>query len=194
VADDTEDPKNRLTSAGWYGVSFGLLGIAVSIALTGFNQMKEAVGGMQRRVMPGDADIVLAPGKATFYYETRSTFEGADFDDDTPLQFQCKLHDQLGHEVRLDKPVGRVTYDIAAYKGHNVFDVMVPAPGTYRLSCTAPRKFVLALGGGIGAWLVVAIVGGLLPGLGAIFVAVFVTLKRRRWRARQRAGATLTSP
>jgi len=185
VSDDDDEPeRNRPISAGWYGVSFGLLAIAVSIALTGFNQMKEAVGGMQRRVMPGTAEIVLAPGQATFYYETRSTVDGTVFDDETPLQFHCALHDQTGHDVALKKPVSRVTYDVAAYRGHNVFDVMVPAPGTYSLTCDARRSFVLALGGGIGAWLVVAIVGGLIPGFACIFVAVFVTVKRRRWRTR----------
>ena len=46
--------------------------------------------------------------------------------------------------------------------------------------------FMLSVGGGIGAWFIVALVGALMPGLAGLIVILVITIKRRRWFKRQR--------
>ncbi len=187
-SDDLAPEKDRPTSLGWYGVSFGLLVIAGSIAITGFNQMNQSVKGMQRRIMPGRSEIALAEGRALLFYETRSQVEGEVFDDPTPLDFRCTMRDVNGREVPLTQPTGHQSYDTSDFAGSTALEVIIPAPGTYTLECSASRRFVLALGSGIGAWLIVAIVGGLFPLLGCIAVTVIVAVKRHRWHKRHRSS------
>lgn len=179
---------DRPTSAGWYGVVFGLFGTAIAIALTGFNQSNETIEGMQRRLMPGTVEIALAAGQTTLYFEDRSIFEGQRVDVDKPVDVRCVMRDQNGKPAPMTKPTANASYSIPNYRGHNVLDVQIPTPGTYTLSCEGTQNYVLALGAGIGAWIVVAIVGGLVPGLAGLAIAVLVTVKRYRWRRRQRAG------
>jgi hypothetical protein len=57
------------------------------------------------------------------------------------------------------------------------------APGTFAIECTGTGA--IAVGGGIGAWIVVAIVGGMLPVLAGLGLAIPVFIKRRR---QKRAG------
>jgi hypothetical protein len=59
------------------------------------------------------------------------------------------------------------------------------APGSYTLTCDGSQRFMVAVGGGTGAWLVVAIAGALFPGTAGILVVLITTIKRRRWRKRQ---------
>jgi hypothetical protein len=184
--------EDRPTSRGWYLVAFGLIGTALAIAITGFMQMKEVVVTMQRRVMPGKAEIALAPGKSTLYFEQRSVIDEVEYVNDSPVQFTCSVRDATGKPLTLEKPIANVTYSVGGFKGHNVYDMQIAAPGIYTLECSGPTKFVLSLGGGIGAWLVVALVGGLMPGLAGLIVVVVVTLKRRRWFKRH-PGATSDS-
>jgi hypothetical protein len=174
-------PENRPTSRGWYLVAFGLIGTAIAIAITGFMQMKEVVVTMQRRVMPGKAEIALAPGKSTLYFEQRSVIDEVEYVNDSPVQFTCSVRDANGKAVPLEKPLANVSYSAGDFKGHNVYDMQITSPGIYTLECTGPTKFVLSLGGGIGAWLVVALAGGLMPGTAGLIVIVVVTVRRRRW-------------
>lgn len=183
---------DRPTSAGWYLVAFGLIGSALAISLTGFNQMREVVDTMQRRVMPGVHEVALAGGKASLYYEHRSEIKDTTYETPQDLTFTCSLRDQRGKTLKLEPITGKVTYSVGPYSGRKVWDVDVMAPGSYNLACDAERPFVLSLGGGIGAWLVVAIVGGLVPGLAGLIVIAFVTIKRRRWFKQNPGKATDT--
>jgi hypothetical protein len=181
--------EDRPTSAGWYLVAFGLIGTALAIAWTGFNQMVEVVATMQRVEMPGTHEIVLAGGKTTIYYEHESKLRDRHYSSPKDLAFSCALRDQTGKPLALRPSAGKTTYSAAEYAGRNVFDVDIAVPGAYVLTCDGKEPYVVSAAGGIGAWIVVAIVGLLLPGLAGVFVIVFVTIKRRRWHARQRAAA-----
>jgi hypothetical protein len=180
----TSEPRH--TAGGWYVVGAGLMACATAIAITGFMQMNDAVGGLQRVVMPGRADVTLAAGRATIYAETRSVVGGRSYALAEATRFTCTLARE-SKPIELRPPRAHVTYSFGDYAGENAFDVDIPAPGTYTLDCTAPSTVVLAIGGGVGAWIVVALVGGLVPGLAGLAVILVVFLKRRaqmRRRAR----------
>ncbi len=183
---------DRPTSAGWYLVAFGLIGSALAIALTGYNQMTEVVATMQRRVMPGVHEVALAGGQASLYYEHVSEVANKPYEAPRDLTFSCTVRDLRGKALKLDGVTAKVTYSLGAYAGRKVYDVDVSTPGTYTLACESSQPFVLALGGGMGAWLVVAIVGGLIPGTAGLIVIAIVTIKRRRWFARNPGKTTDT--
>jgi hypothetical protein len=177
-------PHSRPTSAGWYLVAFGLLGIAIAIALTGYNQMNEVVETMQRRVMPGTHEMPFANGRTMIYYESQSRIGDQHYATPEDLTFQCSLRDLVGKPIDLRKVV-TTTYSASDFTGRSVWEVEIAVPGNYVLSCDGRAPYVLAIGGGIGAWAIVAIAGGLVPGSAGLFVVVFVTLKRRRWHRRR---------
>lgn len=183
------DVEDRPTSRGWYLVSFGLCGIAIAIALTGWNQMREVIATMQRQPMPGSREVALASGRATIYYEHRSSFDNRDYDTPPELTFHCTLKNLNGKPHAMVTPPTKVTYDSGPYAGRNVYDIEVVAPGLYTLTCDGREPYMLATGGGIGAWLIVAIAGALFPGIAGLTVIVVVALKRRRWHKRQAASA-----
>jgi hypothetical protein len=152
--------------------------------VTGFVQMRDTVGSMQRVVMPARTEVTLAAGRSTLYVESRSVVNDTPYVVDGDVPLECTLQASSGSTLELQQPRARVTYNAGDFAGRNAFDIDVPAPGTYTLDCKAPRQFVLAIGGGIGAWLVVALVGALVPGLAGLVVLVVVFVKRRRIRER----------
>lgn len=176
--------EDRPTSRGWYLIAFGLIGTALAIAWTGFNQMREVVSTMQRRAMPGSHEVALAGGRATIYFESRSELDRKTYEAPDDLAFGCALLRLDGKPHPLIPVTTKIEYDAAEFKGRAIFDVDVTAPGAYTLRCDGAQPYVLAVGGGIGAWRIVAIAGGSLPGLAGLIVIVLVTIKRRRWFAR----------
>ena len=168
----------RRTAGGWYLVGIGLIGSAIAIAVTGFAQMASTVEGMRRVEMPGRAELILSGGLSTIYFEPRSSIDGRALDAPEDLRFSCTLEDANHRSIELRPPRATVTYSFGDYTGRSVFDFEAP-PGTLALACTGPSKFAVAVGGGIGAWIIVAIVGGLVPGLGGLAMIIVVFVKRR---------------
>ena len=172
------DPERlRRTAAGLYFVGIGLIGSAIAIALIGYSQMADSVRGLQRTKLPGRAEVTLAAGLTTVYVERRSIANGV------PLEVAsadatCAMTDAGGKPMPLAPTKANVTYAFGDYAGRRVYDVSIAAPGIYYLDCTGAG--MLAVGGGIGAWFVVAIVGGLVPGLAGFVLCLIVFLKRRR--------------
>lgn len=166
-------------------MAFGLIGTAIAIGLTGWNQMREVVSTLQRHPMPGSAEVALAGGRATIYYESTSTFDNKDYATPKDLAFSCTLKNLNGKPHPMQPASGTVTYKADGIEGKNVYDVEVTAPGSYTLTCEGPQPFVVAVGGGIGAWFIVAIAGASMPGVAGLLVVLIVTLKRRRWFKRQ---------
>jgi hypothetical protein len=165
---------------GWYLVAFGLIGTALAIAITGFMQKGTAINGLQRVVIPGRAQLTLASGRSTIYVETRSIAGGHVFPDAPEVPFQCSLSDINDAPVKLDPPHGSTSYDYGDYAGRAAFDIEVPNPGYYTLGCTADRQLVIAVGGGLTASVLVAIIGGAIPGLTGVVLFLVVFVKRRR--------------
>jgi len=183
------DVPDRPASRGWYLVSFGLIGIALAIGLTGWTQMREVVVNMQRQLMAGSREIALAGGRATIYYEHSSTFENKDYATPPEMTFSCTLKNLNGKPHVMTAPTVTNTYTSGPYAGRSIYEIDVMAPGNYTLTCDGAEPYVVAIGGGLGAWFVVAIVGASMPGLAGILVLVILTLKRRRWFARQARDA-----
>ena len=183
------DVPDRPTSRGWYLVSFGLCGIAIAIGLTGWNQMREVVATMQRQPMPGSREVALAAGLTTIYYERSSTFDNQDYSSPPEMPFTCTVKNLNGKVHPMLPAARKATYTSGPYEGRAVWDIQVSAPGLYTLTCDGTRPYMLAVGGGIGAWYMVAVAGALFPGLAGLTVILVVTLKRRRWHKRQAADA-----
>ena len=172
------DPERmRRTAAGLYFVGLGLIGSALAIALIGYSQMSDSVRGLQRTKLPGRAEVTLAAGLTTVYVEHRSLANGAPVEVAT-ADATCTMTDAQGKPMSLAPTKGNVTHAFGDYAGRRIYDVSIAAPGIYYLDCTGTG--VLAVGGGLGAWLVVAIVGGLVPGLAGVILCIVVYLKRRR--------------
>lgn len=190
-------PASRMTSKVWYVVAGGLIVIALAIGLTGFSQFMSTVEDMRRVAMPGQAEIVLPAGFSTLYVEHRTVVDGKAIDAswasgsiEAPvgLGFQCALTDPDGKAVPLEHSASSVSYSFGSYEGQSMFDLRAGAAGTYVLACEAPGPFGVAVGYGVGTWIVVAVVGGLVPGLGGVFTFLLVLIKRRRQRRRAAAA------
>jgi hypothetical protein len=170
-----------LTPRAWYLVAAGLIVSAVTMALIAYSRFTDNIEGMQRVVMPGTAEITLPMGASTLYAESRSVVGDERYEADD-VDFSCALD----RGVTLKRANGSSHYQVGDFAGRNAFDVMIPDAGTYTLTCEAKQPFVIAVGRGLGAWIVIAAVG-LLPFTGGVIVILFVFLRRRRQlRARDR--------
>ena len=145
-----EDVPDRPASRGWYLVSFGLIGIALAIAFTGFAQMSEVVATLQRHPMPGSQEIALAGGRATIYYEFQSSYDSKPYATSPDLAIACTLKSLSGKPYPLEAPHTNVTYSSGPYAGRSLYDIEVTAPGLYTLTCGGTQPFMISLGGGIG--------------------------------------------
>jgi hypothetical protein len=168
----SRDLRNR-TAAGWYFVAMGLIGCGLAIALTGYFQMADSVRGLQRSTMPGTTEVALAAGRTTIYVETR-----VDGIEQRSENLDCRFLDGSGKPLELRPAKHDVSYSFGGYAGKKAWDVDIMAPGTFTIECSG--KGAIAVGGGIGAWIIVALVGGLLPTLGGLGIAIPVFFKRRR--------------
>lgn len=167
-----------MTSRIWYVVAGGFIATAAAIATIGFTNMVSTVEGMLRVQMPGRAEITLPAGPSTLYAESRSKLDGKAYELVEDFNFRCGVTDPQGTQVPIELATSKVTYSIPGYAGRNAFDVTVAAPGTYVLVCEAPQPFVMAVGRGVGTWIVIAVVA-LVPAIFGVIALVVVWLKRR---------------
>jgi hypothetical protein len=181
-------PGPELTTRVWYLVAAGLIISAVTMAGIAFSQMMSTIEGMQRVVMPGRAEITLPAGGSTLYAEQESRVNGTVYTVSESFQYRCGVEDPQGGKVALKGAASTVTYSIGGFSGKNAWDIDVPAAGTYALVCEGGEPFVIAIGRGIGAWIVVGLVG-LLPFFGGALIILLVFFKRRRQLRRARAAA-----
>lgn len=170
------------------GYLFGiaLVGFAILVATIAYTVSISTMKDMQRVAMPGQAQILLPSGRSTLYIETRSKVGDTPIDSGPgDFQVQCSAGG-----LALAHPRSHVSYAMAGYKGHNAYDVDVDGGGAYTLVCHSDgnRPFAIAIGAGVGAWIVIAVLAviPLLAGLALLLV----TLLRRRARARSSAAAT----
>jgi hypothetical protein len=161
--------------------AFAVAGIAISSAIS-------TMEGMQRVAMPGTAEVTLPAGPSTLYVETRSKLGDRVIESDGDFNFRCDIPG-----VELHKPRSSVRYSMAGYRGHNAFDVEVGSGGRYALTCepASTPPFVIAIGAGVGSWIVIAVVA-VLPLLGGIAL-VIVTFVRRRLARRVTASGTASA-
>lgn len=177
-----------MTSKAWYLVALGFVIAGLAIGGVGFTQGQSAIEDMHRVAMPGKHEIILPAGTSTLYAEHHSVVEGTVIQAPESLTFRCGLVSPAGTAIALETSTSSVKYGMGGYAGRNVSDVQIAVPGTYILSCTSESPFAMAIGGGIGTWIVVALVGGMVPGMLAMATFVIVFVKRRRQK-RRLAGA-----
>jgi hypothetical protein len=147
------------------GYLFGgfLIAFAFAVAGLALTSAISTMESMQRVSMPGKAQVSLPAGPSTLYAEGEGSAE-----------LRCRLAGLV-----LKQPTSTVRYSLAGYHGHNVFDVDVTSGGRYELECTAAHPGVIAIGSGVGAWIVIAVLA-VIPLLGGIALLVVTFLRRRR--------------
>jgi hypothetical protein len=187
-------PSSRITSKVWYVIAGGLFVIALALALTGIAQFRSTIEDMRRVAMPGRADIVLPAGPSTLYVERRTLVDGGAIESPAGLEPRCVVTDPAGRPVRLEPAASRVSYDFDGFAGAGAFDLHVEAAGTYALTCEAPGRFGVAVGYGVGTWIVVSLVSGIFPALGGVILFLVVMIKRRRQLRRMAAAGTTPAP
>lgn len=179
--------RSRLTSRVWYLVAVGFLISAIGVAVIGYTQMRSTIDGMRRVVMPGKDEIVLPAGLTTLYAEQRSRIDGTVYEADPAGTFRCSVS-VGGREMPLVVPTSSVSYELAGYAGHNAFDVQIDEPGTYTVACDADQRFVMAIGRGVGAWLMMMVIA-IVPAMAALAITLVVRLRRGRQLRRIAAQA-----
>lgn len=142
--------------------AFAVAGLALTTAIS-------TMKGMQRVPMPGTAQISLPAGPSTLYVEG------------SVGRFECSAPGLV-----LEKPTARVQYSLAGYSGHNAFDVQVGSGGAYALTCSGGSPYVIAIGAGVGAWIVIAVLA-VIPFLGGLALVIVTAVRRRRIRSEPRA-------
>jgi hypothetical protein len=172
-----------MTTRVWYLVAAGLMISAATMAILAYGQMTGRVEGMQRVAMPGRAEITMPAGTSTLYVERTSRLGGKTYDVTGELEPRCAIDERQGRKVTLTTPKANVMYAISGFAGKNTWDLDVMAPGSYTLVCEAGQPFVIAIGQGIGAWIVVAAVGVVPFLIGAVIIAI-VFFKRRGQKKR----------
>jgi hypothetical protein len=182
-----------------------LVVIAISVIVIGLSSATAAIEGMQRVAMPGHAQVVLPVGPSTLYVENRSkvgervidtTVDDVRDDDDEGWNawnraagVACDLDGPPGSpKVALSERMGHVHYSVEDYAGIAAFDVVVDTGGTYQLTCKSNHdlEFAIAIGAGVGARIVIGLLG-LIPMLGGIGLLIVTFV--RRFRAARRAAA-----
>jgi hypothetical protein len=149
--------KSRL---GYFFGGF-LVFFAGMVAWLAVNTATSTMEGMQRVKMPGRAAITLPIGASALYAE------GAE-------HVQCNA---VGLPLRAT--TDDITYSLAGYHGHKVYDVDLPGGGQFQLECTGEKPFAIAIGAGVGAWGVIAWLS-MIPAVIGLALALVTYFRRRR--------------
>ncbi len=146
------------------GYLFGgfLIAFAFAVAGLAWSSATSTMEGMQRVHMPGSARMSLPGGPSTLYVEA-----------DRDFAVECSAP---GLRLRPAKPV---TYSLAGYRGRSAYEVDVPVGGSFELQCRGEQPFVIAIGSGVGAWMVIAVLAAI-PLLAGLVLAIVTAVRRRR--------------
>jgi hypothetical protein len=195
----------------WLGVLLIVAGIGGAIA-TLIAQQAAYEGTVENleRALPGyRTELVFEEtGTFTLYYEYAGEFttrlDGSEQDitlaaPDTPPEFDVRLLDQNGEEVRLREDVPDVSYDASGFKGTAYRQVSIDDVGRFTLEIVpdaGSSAFALAVGKGTvsePSAVLPAVIG--LVGLGLGLLVILISASRRK-RAMQMAArsAVLVPP
>lgn len=174
----------RLPSGRWYALAglLAALGIgAVAWGVSGLFGFEHEVAAFQRVDVPGQAVVTLEPGKYVVYYEA------VDAGSVPPLEVFVEPAGDVA-AIDLRRPSGSMTYETGGYQGEAVWEFAVDEPGTHSVEVLSDTDLgQLAIGTSMVGGLL-AIVFGMLGGVGALFLAIIVVVVTavRRSRARRR--------
>ena len=176
----------RITPSRWFYVLAGVV-FAAGIALFGL-VLYQGLGGMgaklQQALAPGETNLKLSePGTYTIFHEYESVFNEKVYSTHESISgLECTLVSKAnGARVRLSTSAVNTTYEFGNRSGRSVFDFRIERPGVYTLSASYPQgkqgpEVVLAVGKGITAGILVAVIGGLASFFGSIAIALAITL------------------
>jgi hypothetical protein len=168
----------------WYrAYAIALVPILAGFAIAGgmmwrtYTQIRD----MDRLVVPGERDLTLTAGDHVAFLEARSVVDGVAYSNDR-FEGSCNLTDASSHQpVALASTSASTSYSFGSFSGQSVFGFTIPHDGTYHLACTGDaRPAVIAIGGGIGMSILLAIAGA----LGGLIVAAVMALRIRKRRKR----------
>ena len=149
-----------------FGYLFGgfLILFAFAVAGLAWTSATSTMEGMQRVKMPGMTDVVLPAGPSSLYAESERDFA-----------VEC-----TAAGLALRAPPEPVRYSLAGYRGHKLYDVDVAMGGSYELACRGEAPFTIAIGAGVGAWQVIAVLAVIPLAIGVVLVIATVVRRRRR--------------
>lgn len=165
--------------ARWYLLALVPLGIGAVITVFSLRGLFDLIEHMPRVVVPGKGEIALEAGDHVVYGETQSLLNGTVYVSPS-LQLRCGMRAPGGDPIELTAPSATTSYRIGGFAGQSMFKLTIPRAGTYLLACEGDgAPATIAVGTGLGAELLIAVVG-LLGGLGGVIVIVFIVRRRRR--------------
>lgn len=163
--------------ASWYLLALVPITIGTLLAIKLVFAMLDDVERMDRVIVPGERVLDLPPGEYVLYAETSSVVDGVSYQA-TSFRLSCAMFDAAGDEVALESPNGSTKYTMGGYSGQSMAEVVIPARGEYRLTCTGGPA-VVAIGQGVGTR-IVSLVVTLFGTIGLTVLAVILVRRRRR--------------
>lgn len=167
-------------SRAWYIAAVVPLVIGALVAWLGFSRLVDSIDSMQRLVAPGERDLVLDAGDYIVFGESESVVDGVAYANDR-WSVRCSMALD-GAPLELRTVTGRTTYSFGNHAGRAIFELTMPRSGTAHLACeTDQGKAVIAVGTGIGASIVIGVIGLVFGVLlaGGVFTIIFVKRRKR---------------
>lgn len=164
-------------SGWWYALVAVPIAVGCAIGTWGIFSMLDNIEAMQRLAVPGSRELALEAEEYVIYGETQSVVDGRGISV-TSFDAECRITAPDGAFLELESRTASTTYSFGSYAGKSMFDVTVPAAGTYLLECRGGPG-VVAIGGGIGAGLGL-ILGGMFGGLIVGLIVLFVVRRKRK--------------
>ena len=170
-------------SRAWYLTVLVPLAFGVIIGGISLSRMMEQIESMPRAVIPGERTFELPAGEHIIYGETYSVVDGVVYRNKR-FTATCTVTRADGTPIPFESYGGKMRYGIGVYSGRAIFKFELESPGAAKVSCSTKdgSKLVIAVGEGIGAQVVVAVVGALFGLFTALAVFAIVLVKRKRYK------------
>jgi hypothetical protein len=154
-----------------------LVGFACLVAGIARSTSAAAMDGMPRAAMPGRAELLVPAGQSTLYVEHHSHLDDREYEAPDELVVHCEARGMAG--VVLTPAATPARYDQGGYAGRAAFDLTASAGGRVAVECDGAQPYVIAVGQGIGAWRVIALLAILPAAIGVGLLAVTFVRRRR---------------
>jgi len=179
-------PSIRPSRLG-YWIAAVLVAVAVVgavLAVVGFSSLGREVDSFQRVQVPGDATVTFSKSGGYLLYFEGPGFSGLSSTGTVRVSIQSQ---DSGQQVSITPLHGKQeTYTLGGHSGQAVASFTIATPGRYVVNAgipTDPAPADIAVGPGIGATLVQAIIGlvfGILALIAALAVGIITRVLRSR--------------
>jgi len=174
------------TSRRGYWIALTLAVAAAGFLAISVWRLYAAVADMPRIEASGTHVVELPAGDLIVFGETTEATANA--------SLRCVATDAAGAPLTLSSPDSRTSYDLGGYHGRSVFAMTVRASGAVTFACETDADVKLAIGSGMGARIVVAVVVAMLGGITASIVFFVTFMRRRRQKGLLRDGQLVSGP